>query len=150
MIKSDMGKVEIEGHKGMLATDFVCITKCLLEDDLFSIDEIERLIKDAQCSKEELLKDLKTKFDLLKELVSLFPPSLAEQISERRRSDILKHFDEMPCANCIKDCLEKKYIEKLRNKEISVMEYLEFVATGKVACNDHDSFGAIFGDILKD
>ena len=96
MIKSDMGEVKIEGSKARLATDFVCITKCLLEDDFFSIDEIEKLIKDAQRSNEELLKDLKTRFDLLKELASLFTPSLADQIAERRRSDILKHFDEMP------------------------------------------------------
>jgi hypothetical protein len=51
MIKAEKGKIQLWGDKAELATDFVMIVKCLIEEDKetfnYTKDEIDMLVKMA-------------------------------------------------------------------------------------------------------
>lgn len=65
MIKAEKGKIQLWGDKAELATDFVMIVKCLIEEDKetfnYTKDEIDMLVKmayDSEHMKDRLSKIL--------------------------------------------------------------------------------------------
>ena len=72
MIKAEKGKIQLWGDKAELATDFVMIVKCLIEEDKetfsYTKDEIDMLVKMAYDS--EHMKDRLSKI-LTKRLMEL-------------------------------------------------------------------------------
>lgn len=79
MIKSDFGKVTVKGNKPLLMAEFVSMINMLIENKVFSKEEIKTLIKDGMKSSEEIKKEFNKKYkngistnrmqDLMAELV---------------------------------------------------------------------------------
>lgn len=79
MIKSDFGKVTVKGNKPLLIAEFVSMISGLIENKVFSKEEIKTLIKDGMKSSEEIKKEFNKKYkngistkrmqDLMAELV---------------------------------------------------------------------------------
>lgn len=61
MIKAEEGKIQLRGDKAELATDFVMIVQCLVEEDEetfnYTKDEIDMLVKMA-CDRNHVVEKL--------------------------------------------------------------------------------------------
>lgn len=62
MIKSDWGKVLYKGNKPLLSAEFVSIVKGLLQEKIFTKNEINKLVKDGFKKDEQIKKEFNKKY----------------------------------------------------------------------------------------
>lgn len=57
MINVNHGNVSVEGSKVELMAELTCLIKVLREDDSFSKDDIDEVVKTAEMSSDELARE---------------------------------------------------------------------------------------------
>lgn len=60
MINVNNGNVSVEGSKVELMAELTCLIKALREDDSFSKEDIDEVVKTAEMSPDELVRDILT------------------------------------------------------------------------------------------